>query len=202
MKHLIGKFLIAMLAITFMSAISPVDDGYKVGEQAADFSLKNVDGAMVSLKDYKGVKGYIVVFTCNTCPYAVMYEDRIIELHKKYEPLGYPVVAINPNDPTVKAGDDFTGMVARSKEKNFPFKYLFDDGQKVYPQFGATRTPHIYLLDANRYVRYIGAIDDNAQNPSEVGVKYLENAITALQKGDNPDPSETKAIGCTIKVKT
>ncbi len=202
MKHLIGKFLIAMLAITFMSAISPVDDGYKVGEQAADFSLKNVDGAMVSLKDYKGVKGYIVVFTCNTCPYAVMYEDRIIELHKKYEPLGYPVVAINPNDPTVKAGDDFAGMVTRSKEKNFPFKYLFDDGQKVYPQFGATRTPHIYLLDANRYVRYIGAIDDNAQNPSEVGVKYLENAINALQKGDNPDPSETKAIGCTIKVKT
>ncbi len=202
MKHLIGKLLIAMLAITFISAISPVDDGYKVGEQAADFSLKNVDGTMVSLKDYKGVKGYIVVFTCNTCPYAVMYEDRIIELHKKYEPLGYPVVAINPNDPSVKAGDDFAGMVSRSKEKNFPFKYLFDDGQKVYPQFGATRTPHIYLLDANRYVRYIGAIDDNAQNPSEVSVKYLENAINALQSGNNPDPSETKAIGCTIKVKT
>lgn len=201
MKHLIGKFLIAMLAITLVSAISPVDDGYKVGEQAADFSLKNVDGAMVSLKDYKGVKGYIVVFTCNTCPYAVMYEDRIIELHKKYG-TEYPVVAINPNDPSVKAGDDFAGMVTRSKEKNFPFKYLFDEGQKVYPQFGATRTPHIYLLDANRYVRYIGAIDDNAQNPSEVSVKYLENAIAALKSGNNPDPAETKAIGCTIKVKT
>ncbi|MDQ3016069.1 MAG: thioredoxin family protein [Bacteroidota bacterium] len=202
MKHLLGNMLIAILAISLMSAISPVDDGYKIGEQAADFSLKNVDGSMVSLKDYKGVKGYIVVFTCNTCPYAVMYEDRIIELHKKYEALGYPVVAINPNDPSVKAGDDFASMVTRSKEKNFPFKYLFDDGQKVYPQFGATRTPHIYLLDANRYVRYIGAIDDNAQNPSEVSVKYLENAINALQSGNNPDPSETKAIGCTIKVKT
>ena len=202
MKHVSGNILFAVFAIALMSAVVPAVEAYKVGEQASDFSLKNVDGSMVSLKDYKGVNGYIVVFTCNTCPYAVMYEDRIIELHNKYAPQGYPVVAINPNDPTVKPGDDFAGMVARAKEKNFPFKYLFDDGQKVYPSFGATRTPHVYLLDANRYVRYIGAIDDNAQNPSEVGVKYLENAIAALKAGNNPDPSETKAIGCTIKVKS
>ena len=202
MKSVIGHMLLILLTFALTSAYSPVDDGYKVGEQAADFSLKNVDGAMVSLKDYKGVKGYIVVFTCNTCPYAVMYEDRLIALHNKYASEGYPVVAINPNDPDVKAGDDFASMVSRSKEKKFPFKYLFDDGQKVYPLFGATRTPHVYLLDANRYVRYIGAIDDNAQNPSEVTNKYLENAIAALKSGDNPDPAETKAIGCTIKVKS
>jgi len=202
MKSLFGKVLFAILTISFISAMAPFVDAYKVGEQAADFSLKNVDGTMVSLKDYKGVNGYIVVFTCNTCPYAVMYEDRIIELHNKYAPMGYPVVAINPNDPSVKSGDDFASMQARAKEKNFPFKYLFDDGQKVFPAFGALRTPHVFLLDANRYVRYIGAIDDNAQNPSEVSVKYLENAIAALKSGNNPDPSETKAIGCTIKVKT
>ena len=202
MKHLAGKLILALFTITLLSAVSPVDTGYKVGEQAADFSLKNVDGTMVSLKDYKGVNGYIVVFTCNTCPYALMYEDRIIALHNKYASMGYPVVAINPNDPSVKPGDDFASMQARAKEKNFPFKYLFDDGQKVYPAFGATRTPHVFLLDANRYVRYIGAIDDNAQNPNEVTVKYLENAIAALKAGNNPDPSETKAIGCTIKVKS
>lgn len=202
MKHLFGNIIVAFFALALMSAVVPVLEEYKVGEQASDFSLKNVDGSMVSLKDYKGVNGYIVVFTCNTCPYAVMYEDRLIELHNKYASQGYPVVAINPNDPSVKPGDDFAGMVARSKEKNFPFKYLFDEGQKVYPGFGATRTPHVYLLDANRYVRYIGAIDDNAQNPSEVSIKYLENAIAALKAGNNPDPSETKAIGCTIKVKS
>jgi peroxiredoxin len=202
MKHAFGKILLALFTITLISAVNPDGDGYKVGQQASDFSLKNVDGTMVSLKDYKGVKGYIVVFTCNTCPYAVMYEDRIIALHNKYAPLGYPVVAINPNDPAVKPGDDFASMQVRAKEKNFPFKYLYDEGQKVYPVFGATRTPHVYLLDANRYVRYIGAIDDNAQNPSEVGTRYLENAIAALQAGNNPDPSETKAIGCTIKVKS
>jgi peroxiredoxin len=94
-------------------------------------------------------------------------------------------------------------MQANAKEKNFPFKYLFDDGQKVYPQFGAQRTPHVYLLDANRYVRYIGAIDNNAQNADDVvTVKYLENAIAALSAGKNPEPAETKAIGCTIKVKS
>ena len=202
MKHLIGKLLLAFLTITLISSFVPDEDAYKVGDQAADFKLKNVDGTMVSLADYKGVKGYIVVFTCNTCPYAVMYEDRLIDLHNKYASEGYPVVAINPNDPDVKPGDDFASMQVRSKEKKFPFKYLFDEGQKVYPQFGAQRTPHVYLLDANRYVRYIGAIDDNAQNPSEVGTKYLENAIAALKSGNNPDPSETKAIGCTIKVKS
>lgn len=202
MKHVVGKLMLAFFAISLISAVSPVDDGYKVGEQAADFSLKNVDGTMVSLKDYKGVNGYIVVFTCNTCPYALMYEDRIIALQNKYASQGYPVVAINPNDPSVKPGDDFASMQARAKEKSYPFKYLFDDGQKVFPAFGATRTPHVYLLDANRYVRYIGAIDDNAQNPAEVTVKYLENAIAALKSGNNPDPSETKAIGCTIKVKS
>ena len=207
MKPVFGKLFFALLAFSLLSAIAPFVEAYKVGEQAADFSLKNVDGTMVSLKDIKGasgqpVNGYIVVFTCNTCPYAVMYEDRIIELHNKYAPQGYPVVAINPNDPAVKSGDDFASMQQRAREKNFPFKYLFDDGQKVYPAFGAVRTPHVFLLDANRYVRYIGAIDDNAQNPSEVSVKYLENAIAALKAGNNPDPSETKAIGCTIKVKT
>lgn len=202
MKPLFGKFLMAVLAFTLFSATAPLPVPYKVGEQAADFSLKNVDGSMVSLKDYKGVNGYIVIFTCNTCPYAVMYEDRIIELHNKYAAQGYPVIAINPNDPSVKSGDDFASMQERAKEKNFPFKYLFDEGQKVYPLFGAVRTPHVFLLDANRYVRYIGAIDDNAQNPSEVSAKYLENAIAALKAGNNPDPSETKAIGCTIKVKS
>jgi peroxiredoxin len=202
MKPVFGKIIFAFFTITLLGAVMPVDDAYKVGEQAADFSLKNVDGTMVSLKDYKGVNGYIVIFTCNTCPYAVMYEDRIIKLHNTYASQGYPVVAINPNDPSVKPGDDFASMQARAKEKNFPFKYLFDEGQKVYPAFGAQRTPHVYLLDANRYVRYIGAIDDNAQNESEVGIKYLENAIAALKAGNNPDPAETKAIGCTIKVKS
>ncbi len=202
MKHLFGKLILTLFTITLISAISPVDNAYKIGDQAADFSLKSIDGKMVSLASIKGVKGYIVVFTCNTCPYAVMYEDRIIELHNKYAPLGYPVVAINPNDSDVKPGDSYSAMQLRAKEKSFPFNYLIDEKQTVYPLFGATRTPHVFLLDANRYVRYIGAIDDNAQDASAVKINYLQDAIMALQSGNNPDPAETKAIGCTIKVKS
>ncbi len=202
MKPLFMRMFLALTAIVVLAAGTPPAEGYKVGDQAADFKLKNIDGTMVSLSSYKDVKGYIVVFTCNTCPYAVMYEDRLIELHNMYAPKGFPVVAINPNDPDVKPGDDWESMQARAREKKFPFKYLFDEQQTVFPAFGATRTPHVFLLDANRYVRYIGAIDDNAQNPAEVKDKFVENAISAITSGNNPDPSETKAIGCTIKVKT
>ena len=178
-----------------------VKDGLAVGDKATDFKLKNIDGKMMSLSDMADAKGYIVTFTCNHCPYAVMYEDRLIELHNTYAPKGYPVVAINPNDPAAQPKDSFDEMIVRAKEKAFPFPYLFDDGQKVYPQFGATRTPHVYLLDKDMTVRYIGAIDDNHEDATAVKVKYVENAIAAMEGGKEPDPSFTKAIGCTIKKK-
>lgn len=183
------------------AALKTAGPGYKVGDQAADFKLKGTDGNMHSLAGIADAKGYILTFTCNTCPYAVMYEDRLIELHKKYAPMGYPVVAINPNDPEVKPGDSFEKMKTRVDEKSFPFLYLFDDGQKVYPQYGATKTPHVFLLNKERTVSYIGAIDDNAQDASAVEKRYLENAIDALMNGKMPDPDFTKAIGCSIKVK-
>ncbi len=175
--------------------------GYKVGDKASDFSLKNVDGSMVSLAGMEDAKGYIITFTCNHCPYSVMYEDRLIALHNAYAPKGYPVVAINPNDPEVQAGDGFDEMVVRAKEKEFPFVYLFDDGQKVYPEYGATRTPHVFLLDKELTVQYIGAIDDNARAAEDVTTNYVVNAIKALESGAQPDPNFTKAIGCSIKAK-
>jgi peroxiredoxin len=178
-----------------------IGQGYKIGDVAEDFSLKNVDGKMVSLADYKDAKGYIVVFTCNHCPYAMMYEKRIIELHKKYSKLGYPVIAINPNDPELVPEDDFDSMIKMSKKKKYPFAYLFDESQTVYPKFGATRTPHVFILSKDRKVRYIGAIDDNAKDESAVQIKYVENAISSLESGKDPDPSLTKAVGCSIKKK-
>ena len=175
--------------------------GYKIGDTAADFKLQNVDGEMVSLSDYKDAKGFIVTFTCNHCPYAIMYEDRLIELHKKMAPKGYPVVAINPNDPAVQPADSFEKMQERASEKSFPFAYLMDEGQKIYPQFGATKTPHVFLLNKDRVVEYIGAIDDNARDAEAVKIKYVENAISSLEAGGKPDPNQTKAIGCSVKCK-
>jgi peroxiredoxin len=195
--------LILGLSILLLSFASVAQDkALAIGDIAPDFKLMNVDDKMVTLADYKDVNGYIVTFTCNHCPYAIMYEDRLIDLHNKYEDMGYPVVAINPNDPEAKPADSFDNMKVRAKEKGFPFAYLMDKGQKIYPQYGATKTPHVFLLDADRKVRYIGAIDDDARDASAVTEKFLENAIAALEKGEDPTPATTKAIGCSIKTKS
>jgi peroxiredoxin len=198
MKRLL-PILIAALFVGVAATIPNTQDGYKVGDVATDFLLKNTKNEIISLSSYPDAKGFIVTFTCNHCPYAVMYEDRLIELHKKYAPMGYPVIAINPNDPKVQPEDSFEKMIVRAEEKAFPFDYVFDMDQKVYPLYGATKTPHVFLLDADHVVRYIGAIDDNARDESAVKVKYVENAIAALENGKKPDPETTKAIGCSIK---
>ena len=173
----------------------------QVGDTAPDFSLKNVDGEMVSLASFEDAKGYIVTFTCNHCPYSVMYEDRLIKLHADMAPKGYPVIAINPNDPEVAPMDSYEGMITRAKEKEFNFPYLFDEGQKVYPAYGATRTPHVFLLDKDLKGRYIGAIDDSARDEDDVETSYVRKAIEAVENGKDPDPNFTKAVGCSIKTK-
>lgn len=188
---------IALILITSFSAIA--QSGYKIGDTATDFKLKGTDNKMHSLSDIKDAKGYIIIFTCNHCPFSKAYEDRIIALQTKYKAKGYHVVAINPNDPKANPDDSFDKMQERAKEKGFNFWYLFDDGQKIYPQYGATKTPHVFLLDKNKVVKYIGAIDDNSKDLAAVEQMYLENAIDALDSGKKIEPETTKAIGCSIK---
>lgn len=183
---------------------SAFTQGYKIGDKASDFKLKNVDGKFVSLHDYSNAKGFVVIFTCNHCPFAQAYQDRIIEIDKKYKLLGYPVVAISSNDPALVADDSYNKMVERSKEKGYTFPYLFDETQEVYRSYGAKRTPHVYVLQRKAndlVVQYVGAIDDNYQDASKVTMPYLANALDALLAGKTPDPSFTKAIGCSIKDK-
>ena len=174
-------------------------EGYKIGDVATDFSLTNVDGKVFSMADVKDAKGYIVVFTCNECPFAKMYEDRLIELHNKYAPQGYPVVAINPNVSPGNEMESLEAMQKRAEEKDFPYMYLADEGQEIFPQYGALRTPHVFLLDNERKVQYIGTIDDNARSAESVNTKYVEDAIKALEDGAKPEPNFTKAIGCPVK---
>ncbi|MCB0462648.1 MAG: thioredoxin family protein [Flavobacteriaceae bacterium] len=198
----LSVFVITLVMSAF-TVSTPASGGYEVGDIATDFKLKNIDGKMVSLADYKDAKGYIVIFTCNTCPYAVQYEDRIIALDKKYADKGFPVVAIMPNNPVVQPGDSQDAMKARAASKGFTFPYLFDDGQKIYPQYGATKTPHVYLLEKTKkgnVVRYIGAIDDNYKDAEAVNTKYVEEAVDALMNGKEIKETKTRAIGCTIKV--
>jgi len=206
------KTVLIVCSIIFLAGLAQVKaqkmennsahKGYKVGDVATDFKLKNVDQKMVSLSDYKDAKGFIVVFTCNHCPYAKAYESRIIALDQKYASKGYPVIAINPNDPKVEPTDNFEAMQVRAKEKAFTFPYLFDDGQTVYPQYGATKTPHVFLLNkenGKNIVRYIGAIDDNYADVNDVSNKYVEAAVDALLANQPIAQTTTVAIGCSIK---
>lgn len=193
-----------ILILGLLSFTKVYNSGYQVGDEAADFKLKNVDGKMVSLSDFKSAKGFIVVFTCNHCPYAKKYEDRIIALDKMYKDKGYPVIAINPNDPTVQPQDGFAEMQTRAKEKGFTFPYLVDEGQKIYPIYGATKTPHVYILkkeNGKNIVKYIGTIDNNYENPNDVSDYYVQDAVNQLLKNELVKTEKTVAIGCTIKVK-
>ncbi len=200
MKKAVLLFTMIMFAGSLVFA-----QGYKVGDKAINFKLKNVDGKMIASQDFKDAKGLIIIFTCNTCPYAIKYEDRIIALDKKYKSKGFPVIAINPNDPEVQPDDTYEKMVKKAQEKQFTFPYLYDPGRKVSAVYGATKTPHVYLVSKKGdalTVEYIGAIDDNYKDASMVKKTYLEDAINALLEGKKPQPNYTKAIGCTVKKKS
>lgn len=195
------KKLIVLSAI-LMGTMLSVAAQLEPGNQAVPFTLKGVDDAMVSLSDYNDKEGVILIFTCNPCPFSKAYEDRILQLHKKYAAAGYPVVAINPNDEKASPDDTFEKMKDRAKEKGFPFPYLKDETQEIYKAYGATRTPHVFLLDNDNgtfKVAYIGAIDNNAMDARSVTEKYVEQAIASLEAGKTPDPASVRAIGCTIK---
>jgi peroxiredoxin len=192
--------LVLLLAIVLFTAGRTAE--YKVGDSVKSFTLKNTDGKMVSLSDYKDAKGVIVVFDCNTCPFSKAYNERIIELSRKYKEKGFPLIAINANDPGMSPGDSFEQMVRVSKEKGYDFPYLVDESQDVARAFGATNTPHVYVLkrEGNEFkVSYVGAIDNNARDVKSVSKKYVEDAVDAILANSEVPTSKTKAIGCGIK---
>jgi len=194
--------LLAIISAFVWSTINFGDTGYQVGDAAIDFSLKNVDGNMVALSDYRNSRGFIIAFTCNTCPFSRANENRLIALDQKYKKLAYPVIAINPNDPNEKDGESYAAMQRRAREKNFTFPYLYEGDQKIHAVYGAIKTPHVYLLNKENgelIVKYIGAIDDSARDASRVDQKFLENAVDALLAGETIKVTSTKAIGCSIK---
>jgi peroxiredoxin len=201
MKNLKNTFLFAGL-ILLTAAAGKLN--YGVGDTVSDFKLKNVDGKMVSLTDYKSAKGVIVIFDCNTCPYSRAYNERIINLNKKFASQGFPVITINSNDAEQSDGDSFEEMVDLAKRKNYDFPYLVDETQAVAKSFGATNTPHVFVVknESNAFkVAYIGAIDDSPRDASSASKKYVEEAVSALLANKPVASAKTKAIGCGIKWK-
>lgn len=178
--------------------------GYQVGDVVKDFVLKNVDHKTVSLANYRNAKGFVVIFTCNTCPVAQAYQDRIAELNQTYAAKGYPVIAINPNDAGVVPNESFEKMQTLAKQKNFTFPYLLDPDHVVTKQFGATKTPHVFILQKTpkgNVVEYIGAIDNDPEGESSSQITYVKNAINDLSAGKKPAVVSTKAVGCSVKWK-
>jgi len=197
MKKLLFLMLTAVSAFAFKTA----NNGYKAGEKAADFKLKNVTGKMVSLADYASAKGFIVVFTCNHCPVAQAYEKRIMSLDQKYAAKGYPVIAISPNDPVAEPVDSYANMQKRAADRKYTFPYLIDETQNITRAYGAQATPTAYVLqktDKGFMVEYVGAIDNDQEQANPARTKFVENAVDALLINKKPAVTESKALGCRI----
>lgn len=193
-----------MICLLAISVIAQAQTGYQVGDITSDFSLKNVDGKLVSLSNFSDAKGYIVVFTCNTCPVSKAYQDRVEALNLEYSKKGYPVVAINTNDPVASPGDSFEKMQELAMNKKISYPYLEDPDHVYTRKFGANKTPHAFVLQRTsngNQVAYIGAIDNDTEGANEQRTNYVKNAVNLLLEGKKPLITSTKAVGCSIKWK-
>ena len=197
------KILILALGLLLAAAVvagEATGPQLEPGAKAPSFSLKGTDGKTHSLADVKGAKGTVVIFTCNHCPFAKGYEDRLIALAKSYEAKGIGFVAINPTDTKAVPDDGFDKMVARAKEKSLPYPYLLDETQEIAKAYGAQVTPHVFLLDAEGKVAYRGRVDDSLKE-AEVQNHDLKDGIEAVLSGKPVANPATKAFGCGVKWK-
>ncbi len=164
-------------------------------------TMKNVDGRDLSIADIEGKNGTLVVFTCNHCPYAIAWEERIVKLGNGCAAKGIGMVAVNSNDPTIVPGDGMDDMKKRATERKMGFPYVVDQDSKLAKAFGATRTPEAFLFDAKGKLVYHGTIDDNHKEPEKVTKTFLADAVEAVAAGRPVELAETKALGCSIKFK-
>jgi peroxiredoxin len=192
--------VIVALAVSAAAAGGPLPIGAPM--PMTDVKMKNVDGTERTIADVKKPAGTLVVFTCNHCPYAKMWETRIVELGNAYAAKGIGVIAINANDPKVAEDDAFDVMQQRAKDRGMQFPYVVDQTSNVARAFGATKTPEAFLFDKEGKLVYHGAIDDNGQEPAKVEKAYLKNALDAVLGGQEVAVKESKFIGCSIKFRS
>jgi peroxiredoxin len=171
----------------------------QIGQSAPDFNLKGIDGKQYSPASFKDAKILVVMFTCNHCPYVIGSEDRMIKFYDDYKDKGVAMIGINSNETEGHPTDSFEHMVGHAKEKGFKWPYVRDDSQKVALAYGALRTPHYYVFDKDRKLRYTGRMDDNPRNPGKETTHELRDAIDDLLAGKTPRVEVTNPIGCNVK---
>ncbi len=208
MMNFLIPILLTSLTVLFQPPIPDEFPTLPLGATAPEFNLKGVDGRNWTLKNFAHAKVLVVIFTCNHCPTAQYYEDRIKQIVTDYKSKGVALVAIMPNDPKsvrldelgwTDLSDSFPEMKLRAKERNFNFPYLYDgESEKVSRAYGPVSTPHVFVFDADRKLRYTGAID-NSERIQHVTKNYLRDALDALLAGQEPPAAQTKAVGCSIK---
>jgi len=196
---MIRLITIVTLLISFNLQAKEIDLGSKLPSE--DIKMLDVSGKKISLGDAKGENGLLVIFSCNTCPWVIKWEDRYVELTKTYKPKGIGVIAINSNETTFQSSDSMEKMKEHAKDNNYNFYYAMDEGSRLAREFGASKTPHVYLFDKNDELVYRGAIDDNANKARKVKKPYVANAIDAMLNGNDIKYASTKALGCGIKFK-
>ncbi len=192
----IFSIVVVLIAIVFFENFINVGN-----TDITDFKLKNIDGKNVSLSDYKEAKGFIIIFTCNHCPFAKLYPPRFNALNEKYSKLGVPLIAISSTDTIQYEEDTFVEMVKKAEAEKFNFPYLYDGEQKVGNNFNAKKTPHAFVIwkENNEWkVKYNGAIDDNGMKSEQVKTQFVANAVDALLANQKISVTDTKSIGCQI----
>lgn len=172
------------------------------GDSAPDFQLPGVDDRSHALADYAEKTALVVIFSCNHCPYVRAWEDRMIQIQRDLAGQGVQFIVINANNAETHPTDSFPRMQERAAEKGFNFPYLRDEEQTVARAYGAQRTPEVFVFDAQRSLRYHGAIDDNYDDPTAVKQAYLRDALNAIIAGQAPTTATTPAVGCSIKWKS
>ena len=208
MKTLLAAFFAATGIVLSLNAADEYPQPLALGSNAPDFTLPGIDGRDWSLSDFDESELLLIMFTCNHCPTAQYYEERIKKLVTDYEDKGVKLVAVSPNNPEsvrldelgwAVRGDSFDEMKAQAEERGFNFVYLYDgDSEEMSRQYGPLVTPHAFLFDKERKLRYVGAIDDS-ERPQHVTTHYLRDAIDALLAGEQPEVTETKVVGCSVK---
>lgn len=204
MKKIIIPGILALGIIAFLAFKGEGDKHTDIalGDKApkTELEMKNTNGEMASLQSEKGENGLLVIFSCNTCPFVIAWEDQYPELYELCAANNVGMIAINSNEAKREGDDSWKEMAAKAKADNYQFAYVVDTDSELAYAFGATRTPHIYLFDGDMKLAFKGAINDKYESKDKTASKhYLKNAIEKMAKGEKIDPAETKPVGCTIK---